>query len=134
MEVEDIRWKQRFSNYGKALKQMERFVQKRDSLNELEEQGLIQAFEYTFELAWNTMKDFLENQGHEQIFGSRSAIQESFRIGLIQDGSGWMELFAARNKTSHTYNEETAKEILQLIFLTAMPLFASFRSKIETLL
>lgn len=133
MEVEDVRWKQRFSNYCKALKQMERFIQKKDSLNELEEQGFIQAFEYTFELAWNTMKDFLENQGNDQIFGSRSAIQESFRLGIIHDGSGWMELFAARNKTSHTYNEETAKEILQLIFNTAMPLFAAFRSKIETL-
>jgi hypothetical protein len=60
-KVEDIRWEQRFSNFRKALSQLTRFIEKGD-LSELEQQGLIKAFEYTFELAWNTMKDYLEYQ------------------------------------------------------------------------
>ena len=71
MEEKDIRWKQRFSNYQKALFQLDKFIEKGD-LNELEEQGLVQAFEYTYELAWNVMKDyFTYEQADENITGSR---------------------------------------------------------------
>ena len=83
----DIRWQQRFSNYQKALAQLNRFVTRPD-LNELEEQGLIQCFEYTHELAWKTLRDFLENSGNTAIFGSKDATREAFKLGLLEDGEG----------------------------------------------
>ena len=105
MENKDIRWQQRFNNYLKALKQLEKFIDKGDALNELEEQGMIKAFEYTYELAWNTIKDFYEGQGEANIQGSRDAIQLAFKRGLISDGDAWMEMIKDRNRTSHTYNQ-----------------------------
>jgi nucleotidyltransferase substrate binding protein (TIGR01987 family) len=126
----DIRWQQRFQNYKKALAQLTKFIDK-GNLNELEEQGLIQAFEYTYELAWNVIKDFLDNQGNKNIYGSRDAIREAFATGLIDDGEGWMEMFVDRNKTSHTYNESTAKEIAHNVFTHHFPLFLALRQKLE---
>ncbi len=131
-EYFDIRWKQRFSNFLKAYSQLKKFIDK-GILNEFEEQGLIQSFEYTFELAWNLLKDYLEYEGNQNINGSRSAIAESFKIGLISDGEGWMELFKDRNKTSHTYNEDTAKEIIKHIYELAFPLFTNLKSKFESM-
>jgi nucleotidyltransferase substrate binding protein (TIGR01987 family) len=104
---EDIRWKQRFGNYLKALGQLQKFIAK-DNLNELEEQGLIQAFEFTHELAWNVMKDYFEYQGNTTITGSRDATREAFQKGLIQDGAQWMEMIKSRNQSTHAYNESTA--------------------------
>lgn len=85
MENIDIRWKQRFSNFKKALSQLSKFIEKRD-LNELEEQGLIQAFEYTYELAWNVIKDYYEFQGTAAIQGSRDAFRLALNRGLLKDG------------------------------------------------
>src|ERR1700753_2980561 len=104
---QDIRWQQRFSNFKKALKQLEKFVAKGD-LSDMEEQGLIKSFEYTYELAWNTMKDYLEYIGITGVAGSRGAIKESFKIELIEDGQNWIDMIESRNATSHSYNEETA--------------------------
>lgn len=101
---QDIRWKQRFDNYLRALTQLNKFIAKGE-LNELEIQGLIQSFEYTYELAWNVMKDFLREKGNQNIFGSRDAISETFKLGIITDGEGWMNMFKDRNQTTHTYNE-----------------------------
>ncbi|WP_027371453.1 nucleotidyltransferase substrate binding protein [Desulfovermiculus halophilus] len=111
---QDIRWLQRFKNYQKALAQLRKFISKGE-LSELEEQGLIKAFEYTYELGWTTLKDFLEYQGHAGIYGSRDAIRKAFELNLVQDGQGWMDMLESRNKTSHTYNEETAEEICQAV-------------------
>ena len=111
---EDIRWEQRFTNYKKALSQLQKFIDK-GVLSELEIQGLIKAFEYTYELAWNTMKDFLEYKGQSDIYGSRDAIRKSFELGLIENGEEWMDMMVSRNKTSHTYNEETAQEICEAV-------------------
>ena len=82
MEDKDIRWIQRFSNYKKALLQFRKFID-RDVLNELEEQGFIQCFEYTYELAWNVLKDFLQDKGAKNIFGPTDAIREGFKSNLI---------------------------------------------------
>jgi len=111
---EDIRWEQRFANYKKALSQLQKFIDK-GVLSELEVQGLIKAFEYTYELAWNTMKDFLEYKGQSDIYGSRDAIRKSFELGLIDNGEEWMDMLVSRNKTSHIYNEETAQEICKAV-------------------
>jgi len=116
MEKQDVRWKQRFNNYSKALSQLEKFIVKGKELNELEEQGMIQAFEYTFELAWNLLKDYYEYQGVTNLQGSRDAFRLAFNRGLITDGEAWMKMIESRSKTSHTYNEETAP-----VFLTGTP-------------
>ena len=133
MEEQDIRWKQRFSNYQKALSQLEKFIIK-DDLNELEEQGLVQAFEYTYELAWNVMKDyFTYEQADENITGSRDAIRLAFKRGLVSDGENWMDMIVSRVKSSHTYNEETATEIVEKILNSYFNLFVAFNNKMKTL-
>ena len=113
----DIRWIQRFDNYSKALKQLIKAVElaKTRKLSELEEQGIIQAFEFTHELAWKTIKDFLDHKGNKEIYGSKDAVKEAFKYGLILEGEIWMDMIKNRNRTSHTYNEETAKEIVKAI-------------------
>ncbi len=135
MSEQDIRWEQRLSNFNKALSQLEEAVAlaKERELSNLEEQGLIQAFEYTHELSWNVMKDFFAFQGNTDIKGSRDAIREAFNTGLIEDGETWMETIRSRQSTVHTYNEETAEEIAQKIIEEYTPVFQAFRSKMESL-
>lgn len=128
----DIRWKQRFSNYTKAFEQLTEFIEKED-LNKFEEQGLIQAFEYTFELAWNVMKDYFEYQGEQAITGSRDAFRLAFKRGLISDGDSWMDMIGSRIKTSHTYHEETAEEIVRKIMEVYYDLFSQFYHKMKSL-
>ena len=106
----DLRWKQRLAQYKKALGQLTKFIEK-GNLNELELQGLIQAFEYTFELGWNLMKDYFEYQGETELKGSRDTIRLAYKRNLLLDGETWMDMIASRAKSSHTYNEETAAEI-----------------------
>jgi nucleotidyltransferase substrate binding protein (TIGR01987 family) len=130
---EDIRWQQRFSNYQKALSQLQKFIEK-GQLSELEEQGLIKSFEYTYELAWNTLKDFLEFKGQSEIYGSRDAIRKAFQLGIIADGDGWMDMLKSRNKTSHTYNEDTANEVNKAIISRYYILFQALDSKMKLLL
>ncbi len=112
--TEDIRWKQRFSNFLRAMENLRRAVDLARSreLSELEQQGLIQSFEFTHELAWNVLKDFLESEGYVDLPGSRTATRIAFENGLISDGSTWMEMIQDRNYTSHTYNMATANLIV----------------------
>ncbi|HLN73819.1 MAG TPA: nucleotidyltransferase substrate binding protein [Prolixibacteraceae bacterium] len=114
MENKDIRWQQRFINFDKAFKQLERFKEV-ENLNELEKQGLIKAFEYTFELSWKTLQDLLKEKGYVDIVGPRPVIEQSFQDGYIADGNGWMRMHKSRNLTSHTYDEQTAEEIITSI-------------------
>ncbi len=95
----DIRWIQRFSNYKKALGQLEAAVKIsiERQLSDLEKQGIIQGFEYTHELAWNTLKYYLEYQGNNSIKGLRDAIREAFKVELISDGETWMDMIKSRN-------------------------------------
>lgn len=130
MSNPDIRWIQRFSNYNKALGQLCKFIEK-GPLNELEEQGLIQSFEYTHELAWNTLKNFLEYRGQKDIYGSKDATREAFKLGLIEEGEIWMNMIESRNQTTHTYNEETAKEIVEAISKNYHPQFLKLQEKLE---
>jgi len=109
----DIRWKQRFDNFGKAFGMLSEFIAK-DELNKFEEQGLIQCFEYTYELAWKTMKDYLEESGYI-VKSPREAIQTAFQSGLIIDGHTWIDALEKRNIMAHTYNESTAKQAVSLI-------------------
>ena len=122
----DIRWQQRFVNYTKALEQLERFFEP-PALNEREQQGLIKAFEYTFELAWNTLRDLLRSQGNESLLGSRDTLREAFRLDLIQDGESWMLMIQDRNLTSHTYNRATADAIANNILERYVPCYQELR-------
>ncbi|NOY13030.1 MAG: nucleotidyltransferase [Deltaproteobacteria bacterium] len=113
----DIRWQQRFQNYRKALSQLQEAtdLSKSRELSKLEKQGLIQRFEYTYELAWNTLKDYLTYLGIAGLIGSRDSIREAFNRNLVDDGQIWMEMLKDRNRSAHTYNEEIAEEIVKNI-------------------
>lgn len=145
---QDIRWQQRFSNFLKALEKLEQSVAyiHKNSINEDEpvddsnfdvvldemiKEGLIQRFEYTHELAWNVMKDYAAYQGNTTVGGSRDATREAFQLMLISNGEVWMDMISSRNKTSHTYNEETANEIFDKIMNEYYPAFIEFRKKME---
>ncbi|MDR3329591.1 MAG: nucleotidyltransferase substrate binding protein [Prevotellaceae bacterium] len=130
----DIRWKQRFANYQKAIGQLREFLLIA-RINKYEKQGLIQAFEYTFELAWNVMKDyFTYAQADVDIMGSRDAIRTAFKRGLIEDGELWMDMINSRIASVHTYNEEVADAIVQAIMRDYIPLFNALETKMTTLL
>ena len=131
-ENKDIRWEQRFANYQKALSQLQKFINKGE-LSELEEQGLVKAFEYTYELAWTTLKDFLEYRGQTDIYGSRDAIRKAFQLNLIDDGESWMDMLKSRNITSHTYNKETAEEICQAVKDVYYSLFQQLETRLDGL-
>ena len=114
---EDIRWKQRFDNYTKAFQTLQQAKELTDQreLSNLENQGLVQGFEFTHELGWKVLKDYLEEQGVTGIIGSKNAVREAFKNGLIEDGETWMEMIKARNLSSHTYNQDTAEEVAEAI-------------------
>ena len=108
-------------------------IEEDDFLDDIIKEGLIQRFEYTHELAWNVMKDFLENAGNTAIFGSKDATREAFSAGLISNGEEWMDMIKSRNKTSHTYNQETADDIFLKIVNHYYTEFIQFRNKMEEL-
>ncbi|BBP45281.1 nucleotidyltransferase [Thiosulfatimonas sediminis] len=108
---EDIRWQQRFENYLKALGQLQSALSLYDETAEaLIKEGILQRFEFTHELAWKVMKDFLEYEGHQGITGSRSACRLAFNVGLVSDGQIWMDMIESRNRTVHTYDERVLEQ------------------------
>ena len=128
----DIRWQQRFSNDCRALEQLETFFEPPE-LNAREQQGLIKAFEHTFELAWNTLRDLLRSQGNEQLLGSRDTLKEAFRLGLIHDGEAWMLMIQDHNLTSQTYNRSTADAIAGHIGQSDLACYQELRARLETM-
>ncbi|MBM3197844.1 MAG: nucleotidyltransferase [Chlamydiae bacterium] len=120
---QDIRWQQRLSNYHKALYQLQEAVElsHKRPLSNLEKQGTIQCFEYSHELAWKTLKDFLESHGVQDLLGSKDVVREAFHLGLLQEGDVWMEMIRSRNQTSHIYDEKVAEEIAQLVITVYFP-------------
>ncbi len=133
--IDDIRWQQRLNNFNLALNELTEAVdlQKQRPLSKLEEQGLIQAFEYNYELAWNVIKDFYEAQAETGIQGSRDAIRLAFKRGLITNGHLWMEMIKSRILTSHTYNRETATKIVTQIINEYYDAFCSLNKKLNQL-
>jgi nucleotidyltransferase substrate binding protein (TIGR01987 family) len=131
---EDIRWKQRFQNYKKALTTLKNAVELAATreLSDLEKQGTIQGFEFTFELAWNVMKDYLEEQGITDIIGSKNAVRHAFNKGLIEDGQIWMDMIKGRNISSHSYDEETAEKLLDKIMKIFYLQLLTFEKKMNS--
>jgi len=128
MPPQDIRWIQRFDNFNLAFAQLSGAVKltRERELSQLEKQGFIQAFEYTHELAWNVLKDFLDSRGVKSI-GSKDTTREAFKAGLIKNGDAWMEMIKSRNQTSHTYNESVAEEIFTNILNSYFLEFSIFQ-------
>ena len=134
MENQDIRWKQRFSNFEKALLKLYEVIEKKEILSDLEKEGLIQRFEFTHELSWQVMKDFLIYDGIQNIIGSRSAVREAYNKGIISNGEIWMEMIESRNRTSHTYLESILESEYNKITKNYYPLFIEFKTKMKSLL
>jgi len=133
MNHQDIRWQQRFANYKKALQQLQGAVElsAQRSLSSLEKQGVIQAFEFTHELGWNMLKDYLQDQGNQNIKGSKDATREAFKVALIADGEQWMAMIQSRNASAHTYNERIADELVKVIVEQYFPLFVELQTEME---
>jgi len=132
MKNQDLRWIQRFDNFKRAFAQLADAAAqaKQRKLSVLEEQGLIQAFEYTHELAWNTLKDFLEARGATvKIYGSRDATREAFAADLIENGEAWMMMIEHRNESSHTYNQKIADAIAAAILTRYVTEFEEFQRR-----
>ena len=131
----DVRWRQRFDNFERALQVLERGLDlaRQRPLSELEQQVLIQGFEFTHELAWNVLRDYLQHQGIAGIIGSRDATRLAFQNDLISDGEGWMAMIKARNQSSHTYNIEQAQSIARDVIERYAPLFAALRKRFSAL-
>ncbi len=115
----DVRWKQRFHNLTKAYQFLERAVQ-RQTFNELEAAGLVQSFEFTFELTWKTLKDYLTLHSFT-VLSPRDTIKQAFQSNYLKEGHVWMEMLEQRNLLTHTYNEEQAKAAITRICKSYFP-------------
>ena len=105
-ETQTPRWQQRVQNYQKALNQLAQAVTDYDeSAPNIVKEGVLQRFEFTHELAWKTLKDYLEYEGHQNITGSRTAVRLAFNLGLLEEGQLWMDMIESRNRTVHAYDE-----------------------------
>jgi len=133
---DDIRWIQRFNSYKKAFAALERavVVAQERKLNEMEELGLVQSFEFTFELSWKVLKDYLESKGFKDFHGSKDSLKLAFQEGLINDGEIWMEMIDNRNRSSHTYEENIARLIISLVISKYFLKFKELSEKMNSYL
>lgn len=133
----DVRWKQRFTSFSKALRDMNADVALRDTrpLSRLEAKGLVQSFEMVHELAWNVMKDLLESEaGTIGLMGSKDSTHEAFKRGLISDGEVWMDMIRCRHLTSHVYDEGLAQQVVEDICSRFHGCFVSLHTRLSALL
>ena len=133
MENQDIRWKQRFENFLNAFRHLKlaRNLKKERDFTELELQGVIQAFEITQELSWKVLKDFLEEQGVSDLFGSKNVVREAFNVGLISNGEIWLDMIKTRNLTSHIYDESEILKLLDVILESYIDVFLQFEENMK---
>ncbi len=131
---QDIRWKQRFQNYQKALLQLKTAIEQyADTDVDLIKEGIVQRFEFTHELAWKLLQDILKYQGFQDVYGSKTATRQAFNIGLISQGEIWLEMIEIRNLTVHTYDEELLDKAFNKIKNDYLPLFIQLNTKVEEL-
>lgn len=127
--LKEVRWKQRFENYKKSYDLLEKYVDQ-STYTELEQAGLIQIFEMSFELSWKVIKDYLESEGYE-ISSPREAIKKAFEIGLIQDGEVWLEALVSRNTSVHTYDKSKIEALVDVVKEEYYPLLKSLKEALE---
>jgi nucleotidyltransferase substrate binding protein (TIGR01987 family) len=129
----EIRWKQRFQNFDNAYQTFFRTLERQASEpeDEIIQMALIQAFEFTYELAWNVMKDYLENEGFDEVRNAKQTIRTAFQAELISDAEGWMETIQKRNMTSHAYNQTILQETVTFIAQEFFPLVRRLREDLK---
>ena len=131
--TQDIRWKQRFANFHRAFDLFESAI-KSNVVSKLEKEGLIQRFEYTFELSWKTLRDYMRYAGVETDL-PRDVIKQAYASGLITDGQKWIDMLEDRNLMAHTYDEksfETAfAKIIQVYYDALKQVFDLLRVKVD---
>lgn len=134
MKKNDIRWKQRFQNFQKALVQLTEAVNllHQRPLSSIERQGFVKVFEFTHELAWKVMKDCFLYQGNARITGSRDATREAFQNQQIHNGDDWMEMIKTRNKAVHTYDESMVDDIILKIDQKYYSLFVNYEQEMQS--
>ncbi len=134
MDNQDIRWIQRFQNFTKSMQYLEDALQIPNP-DIVQKAGIIQFFEMSFELAWNMVKDYLEEQGFVDIKSPRGALKKAFEMNILENGHDWMDLLQDRNLTAHTYDEQKATDMGQLIqnkyFPLLKALLISFKQKLN---
>lgn len=128
----DVRWKQRFDNYEKALAQLEAGAMGTTD-ERLAQEGLIQRFEYTFELAWKCLQDLFTERGLPEIRGPRPVLQQALQDGLIRNGLLWMDMLRARNEATHLYDESVFLEIYSKIRPDFLPALQKFSETLRAL-
>lgn len=135
MSNDDNRWQQRLANYSRALVQLQKAVALRQSreLSELEQQGLIQVFEYTHELAWKVMKDYLRSLGVDTLLASRDSTRAAFAAELISDGEAWMDMIKSRNLALQSYIQSVADEMTESVSVSYIHFFNAFAARMEAL-
>lgn len=134
MANEDIRWIQRFNNYRKALARLGEAVALTEerALSDLEQQGLIQGFEFTFDLAWKTLQDYLRHHNRPSHNGGPNVIiAQSLEDGLIKGEDEWKAMKKSRDLTSHSYDGETADDIAENIIDTYYGLFIILETRLQ---
>lgn len=120
----------KFETLKKMLKKLEAALEKDAHLDEVYLDGTIQRFEFVYELSWKLMKSYLEYQGTE-VVSPRETFREGFKDGIISDATEWINLMINRNKTSHTYKEETAWDIYDKIKSEYIVLFKNFEKEMR---
>jgi len=130
MENKDIRWKQRFQNFDRAFLLLSTAFEEKElsAFSPLEQEGIIQRFEYTYELAWKTMRDYLQDNGNVILpeITARSVIKEAYVSKIIPDGQVWIDMMLHRNILSHCYDFAKFQEVLKAVnerYLAALSAF-----------
>ena len=130
MNQKAIRWKQSFQNFEKALKQLEAASQVKTP-SKLEKAGIIQFFEMSMELAWKTLKDYLEDQG-KVLHSPKDILKQAFQDELIVEGALWLKALEDRNLSTHLYDEETANKLDQAIRERYLPQLKALYEHLHT--
>ena len=113
----DVRWKRRFRNFDRAVVLLREPIGRGiDTLSDLEREGTVRRFEFALELAWKTLKDYLEHEGKViQPITPRSVIKEAFAAQILSDGQVWIDMLDHRNLLSHTYDMDTFEKAVGAI-------------------
>lgn len=128
MTIEQV--KAKFEDFSRALNKLQIALEKNIEDDELYLDGLIQRFEFCFELSWKLMQSYLSYEGFE-VNSPRSAIRKSFEAEIIFDAESWLDMLESRNLSTHTYNEETAKEIYKNVAEKYIFLLENFSETIK---
>ena len=116
----EVRWRQRFYNFQRAYGKLSELTYL-ESRSEWEDMALIQAFEFTFELAWKLLKDYLEDGGYAQFTSPKQVLRQALQADIIQDGTIWMNSLQKRNETTHIYDEQILANTVQFIAVDFAP-------------